>query len=386
MAFFLLFRGTGLKRILCVFTSFSAFMNPMQCRFFSSFFNVMMPLWVQVFPLVQCCMLWFAKRIARVGLIPQMQCKLGDFIQIWLYHSVCVCECACVCACWAVWWSTILVGYWQEWGMCETSPQISLFLLFLSHFLSPFFPLGLHTHTHTQHTLTQTNSCRKPVETSHRQERNAWNVIITYLCLFYHCGSLAKQKRKPDQAHAQHCVCVCVRVFMCVKYMRVLSGGDGGGWVGVEGIEWEGKEWAIWQCTWVCGWCVGVRVSGCRALFEWEHMWLEVCVGVECVCVERWKVLRARARVCAKGEVIVCFRVTFAERGGGKKRGKKKKLSFLYVVCSFTHMHTHTHSSGACQTQCIPERSNTQSLNGGMNAGKFSWNVRTKARGTFKRV
>lgn len=116
--------------------------------------------------------------------------------------------------------------------MCETSPQISLFLLFLSHFLSPFFPLGLHTHTHTQHTLTQTNSCRKPVETSHRQERNAWNVIITYLCLFYHCGSLAKQKRKPDQAHAQHCVCVCVRVFMCVKYMRVLSGGDGGGWVG----------------------------------------------------------------------------------------------------------------------------------------------------------
>lgn len=38
--------------------------------------------------------------------------------------------------------------------MCETSPQISLFLLFLSHFLSPFFPLGLHTHTHTHNTLS----------------------------------------------------------------------------------------------------------------------------------------------------------------------------------------------------------------------------------------
>lgn len=38
MAFFLLFRGTGLKRILCVFTSFSGFMNPMQCCFFFFFF------------------------------------------------------------------------------------------------------------------------------------------------------------------------------------------------------------------------------------------------------------------------------------------------------------------------------------------------------------
>lgn len=53
--------------------------------------------------------------------------------------------------------------------------------------------------------------------------------------------------------------------------------------------------------------------------------------------------LRARARVCAKGEVIVCFRVTFAERGGGKKRGKKKK-TFLSLCCMLIYTHAHTHT------------------------------------------
>lgn len=116
-----------------------------------------------------------------------------------------------------------------------------------------------------------------------------------------------------------------------------------GGWVGVEGIEWEGKEWAIWQCTWVCGWCVGVRVSGCRALFEWEHMWLEVCVGVECVCVERWKVLRARARVCKRwGDCV--FPSHLRRKRWRKEKGKEKKNFPFFMLYAHLHTCTHTHT------------------------------------------
>lgn len=75
-----------------------------------------------------------------------------------------------------------------------------------------------------------------------------------------------------------------------------------------------------------------------------------------------------------------------AEVGGGGGREKKEKdplplsktlrLSFCCMLI-YTHVHVHTYRHTHTQfrrlsNQCIPERSNTQSLNGGMNAGKFS--------------
>lgn len=87
-----------------------------------------------------------------------------------------------------------------------------------------------------------------------------------------------------------------------------------------------------------------------------------------------------RARGCSscirkgvrRGKVTACFRFTFAQataEGFFSEVFPKRRRFFAHAG---TCPRALTHSWGACQTERIPERANTRSLNGGMNAGKFS--------------
>lgn len=190
--------------------------------FFCPALSLVQPFWVHLnmrlpWGLSVCCMLWFAK--FNVKWYGHHRCSANEEILFW---SCCflMCVCACVRArkCWHGIGKTMECVRLRPRSLCS----ISLF------FFLPFFSSGFtHTHANARTHMHAHQLLQKTSWNFSPAGDNVRNVIITYLCLFYHCELFAKQKRKPDQAHARHLVRsrACARA----RYHSTLCGD--GGWV-----------------------------------------------------------------------------------------------------------------------------------------------------------
>lgn len=192
-------------------------------------------------------------------------------------------------------------------------------------FILPF-SLQDCTHTHTHKPTLAENQLKLP--TGRREMSGMW---LSRICVYFITAGRSQSK---EETRSGACPALSVKL-LCVCVVLVVGG---------EGIGWEGKEWELFGSARECvGGCVGVRVSGCRALFEWEHMWLEVCgcvcaqTKVQSMCAQRWG-------DCVFPSPTEHLRIKRRWRGKWGGCWPLSKALCLSFCCMLIYMHVHAHA------------------------------------------